>query len=152
MPHHLAQINVAGAKAPLDSEVMRDFTNALAEINVLAEASPGFVWRFKEENGNATSVRAFPDPRMIVNLSVWRDVASLKDYAFRSMHGRFFARRAEWFEPMATPHLALWWIPAGTLPTLDDAKTRLQLLHERGETAQAFTFRSPFPAPTVPQI
>jgi hypothetical protein len=150
MPHHLAQINIALARAPLDSEVMRDFTNALGEINALAETSPGFVWRFQEDNGNATAVRAFPDPRMIVNLSVWQDVASLKNYAFRSMHGRFFARRTEWFEPMTTPHLALWWIPAGTIPTLEDAKQRLKLIESHGDTTEAFTFRSPFPASSKP--
>lgn len=146
MQHHLAQINVARTRAPLDSELMRDFTNALDEINALAEASPGFVWRLKEDNGNATAVRAFPDPQLIVNMSVWQDLPSLKDYVYRSMHGRFFGRRAEWFEKMTTPHLVLWWIPAGTTPTLDEAKARLQILHERGETAQAFTFRSPFAA------
>ncbi len=147
MNYQLAQVNVARARAPLDSDLMHGFTSAIDEINALAEASPGFIWRFKTDAGNATSVQAFPDPLLVVNMSVWADVTLLKNYVFRSMHGRFFVRRAEWFEPMQTPHAAMWWIPASTLPTLEDAKARLQLLAERGETKDAFTFRAPFNAP-----
>jgi hypothetical protein len=147
MQYQLAQINIALARAPLESELMSGFTRALDEINALAEASPGFVWRFKTESGNATDVRAFPDPRMIVNMSVWTDVQSLKDYVFRSMHGRFFVRRAEWFERMDAPHLAMWWIPEGTVPSLEDAKGRLKILETHGETDRAFTFRVPFDPP-----
>ena len=113
----------------------------------LAERSAGFVWRFKTESGNATSVAAYPDPLVLINLSVWEDVASLRDYVYKSDHGRFFARRAEWFERMEAPHLVLWWLPAGTLPTIEEAKARLSSLAEKGETALAFTFRRPFAPP-----
>jgi hypothetical protein len=147
MQYYLAQINIAQIRAPLDSEIMHGFTSALEEINALAEASPGFVWRLKTPAGDATSLRVFPDPRVIVNMSVWTDVPALKAYVFRSMHGRFFARRAEWFEKMDTPHLALWWLPEGELPTLDDAKARLASVAARGDTDQAFTFRTAFPPP-----
>jgi hypothetical protein len=147
MTYHLAQVNVALARAPLESDVMKGFTEAIDEINMLAESSPGFLWRFKTEEGNATSIRAFPDPRIIVNMSLWQDLPTLKNYVYRSMHGRFFARRAEWFDKMETPHLALWWVPAGTQPTLDEAKARLEALHRRGESDYAFTFRASFPAP-----
>lgn len=146
MSHQLAQVNIASIRAPLDSAIMRDFVSALDEINALAEKSPGFIWRFKTESGNATSVQPFPDPHIIVNMSVWQDLPTLKDYTYRSMHGRFFARRAEWFEKMNSPHLALWWIPAGTRPTLEDAKARLQAIAAHGDTPQAFTFRSVFDA------
>jgi hypothetical protein len=145
--HQLAQINIGRIRGPLESEVMREFRAALDEINALAERSPGFVWRFKTASGNATSVVAYPDPLVLVNLSVWEDVGSLRDYVYRSDHGRFFARRANWFERMETPPLALWWIPAGTIPTVEEAKARLALLAEKGETAAAFTFRRPFAPP-----
>ena len=129
---------------------MADFANALDEINALAEASPGFVWRFKDDARNdATSVHAYDDQRIIVNLSVWFSVEQLRDYAYRSAHGKFFARRREWFEPFDGPHLALWWIPAGTTPTIDEAKTRLANLALSGETERAFTFRRTFPPPAV---
>ncbi len=147
MSHQLAQFNIGRIRGPVDSAVMREFMEALDEINALAERSAGFVWRFKTDSGNATSVVAYPDPLILINLSVWEDVESLRHYVYKSDHGRFFARRADWFERMETPCLALWWVPAGTIPTIEDAKARLASLAEKGETACAFTFRRPFAPP-----
>jgi hypothetical protein len=48
---------------------------------------------------------------------------------------------------MTSVSIALWWIPAGTRPTVDEAKRRLELLDARGPSADAFTFKVPFPAP-----
>lgn len=142
---HLAQVNIGRIRAPMDDPIMAEFAGALAAMNVLAEQSPGFVWRLKEDSGNATSIAAFPDSRVLVNMSVWTDVEPLRDYAYRSMHGKYFARRDAWFEKPATAHLALWWISAGTVPTVDEAKTRLASIDQRGPTPFAFTFRQSFP-------
>lgn len=147
MSFQLAQCNIARARGPLDSPVMAEFVHALDEINRLAEASPGFVWRYQTEAGHAIDYQPFEDPLVIFNMSVWDSVESLKAYVFKSMHGKFFARRQTWFEPMQTPHTAMWWIPAGTLPTTDDAKAALQRLESAGESPAAFTFRQPFPPP-----
>ena len=147
MAHHLAQVNVGIIRGPMDSPVMKGFADALDEINALAEASPGFVWRLKGESGNATQIHPFPNPMQLVNMSVWESVDSLQAYVYRSVHGRFFARRAEWFEKMTSAHMALWWIPSGSLPTLEEAKAKLELIDARGESAEAFSFRKPFPAP-----
>jgi len=147
MPHHLAQINIARGRAALDSPVMRGFVEQLDSLNALAEASPGFVWRLKTESGNATDIRAFEDPLIIVNLSVWTGIEPLRDFAYRSAHAQAFRRRKEWFEEMDGPSLALWWIPAGSLPTVDQGKERLGLMAGLGPTREAFTFRNAFPAP-----
>jgi len=146
---HLAQVNIGRIHAPMDDPIMAEFKAALDEINTLAEASPGFVWRLKGDSGDATSIVAFPDPLILVNLSVWADVASLHAYVYRSMHGKFFARRESWFAKFESAHLALWWIPAGHVPTVDEAKQRLAWLAERGPTVEAFTFRRPFPPPAA---
>ena len=140
MNHQLAQINIGRVRGPLDGEVMREFMEALDEINALAERSPGFVWRFKTDAGNATPVQAYADPRLLVNLSVWESVESLRHYVYRSRHGRFFARRSNWFEKFDAPHLALWWVPKGALPTLEDAKRRLEMIAANGDSPAAFTF------------
>jgi len=147
MTHHLAQINIAHCKGPLDSPVMRDFVELLDAMNALADASPGFVWRLKTPEGDATSVRPHPDQLVIVNLTVWTGVEALHHYAYRSSHAYAFRKRNQWFEKMATPHLALWWIEAGTTPTVEDALRRLEILGQRGPTPEAFTFKQPFPAP-----
>jgi hypothetical protein len=146
--HHLAQINVARFIRPNDDPANADFMAALAGVNAEAEASPGFVWRLKDETDNATSIEAVPgDPRFIVNLTVWESVDALAAFTYRQRdHLAIMRRRREWFEPM-TPALALWWIPAGTVPTVADGLAKLALLASAGPTRDSFTFRDPFGAP-----
>lgn len=147
---HLAQVNIGRLKAPIGDPVVAEFVARLDEINALADRSPGFVWRLKDESGNATSIPAFSDPQMIINMSVWESLEALRDYTYRSDHTKVLTRWRAWFEKLDRPHFALWWIPAGTLPTVEDAKRRLELLASRGPSPEAFTFRDRFPAPPVP--
>ncbi len=143
----LAQVNIGRIRAPMNDPVMEEFAGALAEINALAEQSAGFVGRLKGDNGDATEIQAFSDPLILVNMFVWTDVRSLRDYVYRTMHGRFFARRQAWFEKYEGAHLALWWIAAGQFPTTAEAKARLATITARGSSAHAFTFRETFPPP-----
>ncbi len=143
---HLAQVNVARLAAPLDSPQLADFVANLDPVNAIADASPGFVWRLQTESGDATALRIFDDDWIIVNMSVWDSLEALRDYVYRSAHADVLRRRQEWFEQMAEAHVALWWIEAGTLPTLDDARERLMTLRAEGPTQQAFTLRQPYPA------
>lgn len=147
MPHQLAQINIARCRAPLDSPVMRDFVELLDAMNALAEASPGFVWRLKSDSGNATSIRAYEDPLVLVNISVWTGIEPLQNYAYRSSHAYVFRRRKDWFEELPGSNLALWWIPAGEFPTEHEARRRLERLDAQGPGPDAFTFRQPYPSP-----
>ena len=80
---------------------MRAFTDALASVNRLAELSPGFVWRLPGAHERAPVVVDDGETASVVNVSVWTDYASLHDFTYRSAHGRFLRRRAEWF--LATP-------------------------------------------------
>ena len=143
---HLAQLNVATLLAPLDDPRLKHFVDGLDHINALADASPGFVWRLKDDAGNATALRPFA-PDMIVNMSVWESAEALFDYVYRGGHKAYLARRKEWFSMPVEMHLVLWWIPAGTIPTIAEARRRLDLLRERGPTPEAFTFKRRFPAP-----
>ena len=145
--HHIAQLNIARAKAPLDAPLLADFVAQLDTVNALAEASPGFVWRLKSDSGNATDIHAYDDPLMIVNMSVWESIARLFDFAYRTSHTKVMNRRKEWFDPLPGPHMVLWWIPAGTVPTVEEAKRRLDYLAVHGPTATAFTFKVRFPLP-----
>ncbi len=140
MAFHLAQVNIARAKAPLDSPLMAEFINALDKVNAVADSSPGFIWRLQTDDGNAIAVRVYDDPRVIFNMSVWQ-LSALKDYVYRSMHGGVFARRQDWFEKMEAPHMAMWWIPAGSIPEIAEPKKRLEYLSRHGESPHAFTFR-----------
>jgi Domain of unknown function (DUF3291) len=146
--YELAQLNIAIMKEPLTSVVMADFVANLERINALAEASPGFVWRLIGDGDDATSLRPMGD-NTLVNMSVWRDVASLHQYVYRSGHIEVMRRRKEWFEHMAEAYAVLWWVRRGHRPTVADAINRLELLRKHGPTAEAFTFRRAFPAPDL---
>ena len=142
--YHLAQINIAHMVAPLDDPVMQDFVAGLEPINALADDAPGFVWRLQSEAGDATDIQAFDDETILVNMSVWEDVASLKAFVYRSQHVSFLRRRKEWFEKFDGVFVALWWVPAGHIPAIAEAKERLAHLTEHGATPYAFTFKRIF--------
>ena len=147
--HHLAQLNIGHAKAPMDSPLLADFVSNLDRINALADEAPGFVWRLQSEDGNALEFRIF-DEHTLVNMSVWEDVESLREYTYKSAHVEIMKRRKEWFHLMDEMYMVLWWIPAGHIPTIEEAAERLELLRANGPTAEAFTFKQAFPEPTTP--
>ena len=144
---HLAQINVGRLRAPVDSPLVAEFMAALDPINAIAEESPGFVWRFQTEEGNATAVRPYEDEDILINLSVWESIEALEAFVYRSDHTAYLRRRREWFGRIDEAMLTLWWVPAGTVPTLEEAVARLDHLRAHGPTPHAFTFRQRFPAP-----
>jgi len=146
--HQLAQFNIARARAPLDDPMLADFMAQLDDVNALAEASPGFVWRLKSDSGNATDIRAYDDPRMIINMSVWESIDALFAFTYKTVHTKVMNQRREWFEPRTGPHIVLWWVPAGTAPTVVEAIQRLDHLAAHGSTAVAFTFKERLSAPT----
>ncbi len=137
---HLAQVNIAEMKGPIDGDIMADFVAQLDRINALAEASPGFIWRLTSDDGNATSIRAYDDERILFNLSVWQDVQMLQDYVYKSMHVEVMKQRRKWFESMKVMHYALWWVPAGHQPAVSEARERLEMLQNIGPSANAFSF------------
>src|SRR5262252_706627 len=143
---HLAQVNIGRIRGPLDGPIMRGFVERLDEINTLADASPGFVWRLQTDAGNATYLRPYDDEMLLINLSVWETVEDLRNFVFQTRHAELLRQRRNWFEQLETPITALWWVPAGHVPSIDEAKKRLAHLQEHGPTPFAFSFRAPFPA------
>jgi hypothetical protein len=144
--YHLAQLNIAAMREPLESPGMADFVANLERINALAEASPGYVWRLQDEAGDATALRPFGED-VLVNMSVWADVQSLSDYVYKSAHTEMLKRRREWFDKLEQAHMVLWWVPAGHRPSVEEAAERLAHFRTHGATAHAFSFRHAFAAP-----
>ncbi|MBC9797444.1 DUF3291 domain-containing protein [Sinomicrobium weinanense] len=145
----LAQVNIARMKGTIDSPVMADFVANLDRINTLAENSPGFVWRLKDDGNNATSMKIYDDDYIIVNMSVWTDIDSLFRYVYHSDHVEIFKRKKEWFHKMQEMHMAMWYIEDDLYPSVSDARERLEHIREHGETPYAFTFKNRFsPAPS----
>jgi hypothetical protein len=143
---HLAQLNIARLVAPEGDPRVAPFFEHLLRINQLGDESPGFVWRLQDDSGQgATDIKAWDDPLMILNLTVWESVGELRAYAYTTEHVEFLKRRLEFFEPHDGPHLALWWIPEGEIPTVEDAIARIEHLAANGPSDKAFTFASVTP-------
>lgn len=148
MKYHLAQINIAKLLKPIDHPQIADFVNQLDEINALADDSEGFVWRLKDEgSNNVTEIESPFDDNLIVNMSVWENAEMLKNYIYNSGHIKVFMCRKEWFDKPTNAHMALWWIEAGTIPTLEEAKAKLALIDKSGATQDSFLFHKVFDAP-----
>ncbi len=144
---HVAQVNIALPLEPLTSDRLAEFMQLLEPVNALVDAAPGFVWRLQTEDGDATAVRAFDDDRLIVNMSVWESLEDLAGFVFGGFHAEVMRRRREWFARMRDPYTAVWWVPAGTLPTVAQAEQRLASLRSAGPTPYAFTPQRSFPPP-----
>ncbi len=133
---HVAELNIGKFKYPTSDPRMAGFMDNLDRVNAIAERSAGFVWRLKGDNNNATGFRVGDD--MAVNLSVWTDAKSLEDYVFKTVHVQFYKKREEWFSLMEKPHMVLWWVPEGHLPSLDEAYARLKQYESEGASEHAF--------------
>ena len=143
-PWHLAQLNVGRLLAPLESETLAGFVAALEPINALADGHPGFVWRLQTDAGDATSIRPTEDDLFLINMSVWSSLETLRAFVYTTAHVQVLRQRRAWFEQLATSHMVLWWVPAGHIPTVEEALARLERLRRAGPTPAAFTFRAPF--------
>jgi hypothetical protein len=146
--YHLAQLNVGIVRAPIDSAELAGFMAGIEPVNAVADAAPGFVWRLEDGDGPGATALRPRGPDFLVNLSVWESLEDLRNFVYRNgPHLDFMRRRREWFLRMTEQHLVLWWVPAGHIPSVDEALARLDLLQREGAGPGAFTFREPYPAP-----
>ena len=143
--YHIAQVNIGRVKAPIEDPIMAGFVNRLVEINALADGSPGFVWRLQTPAGDATYLRPYDDDRILVNMSVWESVETLRRYIYQTAHVELLRQRQQWFDQFAGAYTALWWVPAGHIPGIDEAKKRLTHLEQHGPSQFAFTFKTVIP-------
>ena len=145
----LAHVNIARMRGGWDDPVMAEFVARLDAVNALAEGSPGFVWRLQVEDDAALALQVFGDPRILFNVSVWDSTEALRAFSYDGAHLEVLRERQRWFLKPDRAHLALWWVPRGYRPALEEARDRLLLLDRSGPTVDAFTFQKPFPAPAV---
>ena len=134
----------------MDSDLMQGFVSRLDEINALAESAEGFIWRLQEDSGSATAIRVFDDPLLLINMSVWANLEALKHYVYKSLHVELIKDRVVYFNKMGESHQVLWWIPAGHIPSTEEARKKLEYIRKHGPSAQAFTFAKPYPMPMSP--
>ena len=129
--YNIAQVNIGRILAELDDPVMAGFVNRLDEINVPHDASPGFVWRLIVEDGNATYLRPFGDPRMLLNMSgLWRRRSnSVTSFIRRCISNCSASSGMRGLKslPMSIRHYG--GCRVGHIPSVDEAKRRLE--HQR---------------------
>jgi hypothetical protein len=143
--YHLAQLNIAKMKADIDDPIMRDFVDKLEDVNSIADNSPGFVWRLQTDTGDATDLRVFEDNMLLVNMSVWESVEDLKTFVYETFHLEILKRKKEWFDKFDGVYQVMWWVKAGRIPDVDEARARLSCLQEQGVSELAFNFQRSFP-------
>ncbi|MFI7322255.1 DUF3291 domain-containing protein [Streptomyces venezuelae] len=143
---HLAELNLAKLRHPLDDPRMESFVELLNPVNAAADGAPGFVWRLVEEGApDATALRPAGED-VIVTMSVWETPEALWEFTYRSGHLEVMRRRREWFDRHVEAYLVLWWVPAGHVPTVDEGLERLADLRANGASPRAFTFASTYTA------
>ncbi|WP_298477593.1 DUF3291 domain-containing protein [uncultured Maribacter sp.] len=148
MNYQLAEINIARIKGiTIDDPIMKEFVDNLDTINNLAENSPGFVWRLKDDSNNATNLNPYNDVQIIINISVWENVETLSNYVYKTVHSDFLRRRKEWFKNYGNVSTAMWWIPEGKYPSVEEAVEKLAELQKNGTSTSVFNFKNTFPKP-----
>lgn len=148
--YHLAEINIAKMKGiTINDSIMKEFVDNLDLVNTLAEKSEGFVWRLKDDSSNATNLNPYNDEQIIVNVSVWENMETLEHYIYKTFHSDFLKRRKEWFQKFGKASTAMWWIPAGQVPTLEEAVEKLDYLQQNGPSQLVFDLRNKFPSPEL---
>ena len=146
----IAGINVARMKGvDINDPIMKQFVDNLERVNNLAENSEGFIWRLKDENDDATSFKPYNDEQVIINISVWDSIESLKDFVFKTFHSDFLKRRKEWFKSYGKIQVAMWWIQEGEIPTIEEAVDKLEYLQKNVPSEMVFDFKNIFPKPIV---
>jgi hypothetical protein len=145
---HLAQANIARFKAPLDSALMKEFTDFLEPVNKLADESKGFVWRLTDKNGRSASYieSPFNDELMAINVSIWEDYGALTNFVYGTVHSYFVKNKKKWFDLNSPSQFIMWWIPVGELPTLSMVKEKLEYQEKLGDSPKAFSIKQMFDA------
>lgn len=152
MDYHLAQVNIAIARDAYDDPRFAGFVDNLDRVYELAEATPGFIWRHVTVNDDIEAKQAFGEPNLVFNMSVWESKEALREFVYKSEHASILRQRSDWFDAMDGPVFALWWQPAGTIPTILESRHRLECLQQTGPTEDAFTFRNFFEVPLAQEI
>ncbi len=145
MSFQLAEFNIGTLQYDWEDPRVADFRDNLDRVFALAERSPGYIWHLGEAEMEAAQLDANGplggDPRTASTLSVWRDLPSLEHFVFRTLHKRFYDRRAEWYGPQSAwggHRLVMWWVPAGHRPSIQEAAARLEQLAREGDSDTAF--------------
>lgn len=147
-PIVLAQMNYARLLFPMDDPKMQEFQRALEPVNSIAKSTPGFIWSYdNDDEAEHMAVDLLrEDPLLMPQLSLWKDMGSLRHFVFKSGHAMYFKRKKEWFTSPPAPYSVCWWydLTANNYrpPSLNESFERCAHLGKHGPTGYAFDFAS----------
>ncbi len=140
--HHLAEFNFGTLRYGWEDPRTADFANALDQVIAIAERSEGFIWKLPEEDMHAAQIDPNGvfggNPNTASMLSVWRDVESLEQYVWNTVHRQFYQRKDEWYDARGNGNLILWWVPQGHRPTVEEGMERFRHRETHGDSDYAF--------------
>ena len=110
------------------------------------DRSPGFVWRLELRRETPRTFGRITNDRILLNMSVWETIEALRRFIYGTAHVELLRQRHEWFEKFTGAYSALWWVPTGHTPGIDEARKRLAYLDAYGPTQFAFTLQAVFEA------
>jgi len=143
----LAQLNIAEALYGAEDGRMDGFTGRIDTINALADRAHGFIWRLVDDDktDGALSLRIEGEgDYTLVNMSVWANIESLFHFTYKTAHAKIMQDKNNWFTPMTRNHMVLWWVKEGHIPSMDEAKAKLDAIRANGASPDAFDFQTPF--------
>jgi hypothetical protein len=154
----LAIVTFGILRAPYGDPRVQGFVDRLDAVFAAADATGGLIARHRHGEAGG-DFGAWATPRFVTpelagreaqTLSLWRDLESAAAFAYGRLHAEALRRRRGWFLPAAWPNHAAWWVAGDDRPDWREAMRRLEHLHDRGPSAVAFEFRSPFDATGKP--
>lgn len=137
----LAELNLGVLRYDWDDPRVQSFVDGVGIVNRVAERSEGFIWRVADDDMDAAQRDPngpFGNPRTASTMSVWRDLPSLENFIWNTIHKRFYDRRAEWYDAVETIRFVLWQVPEGFRPSLAEGMKRFRHLDQSGDTDFAF--------------
>jgi len=138
---YLAQANFAIWKEDVSAESVKTFLDFANQIMSSSMANSAWVWSRPGSFFNDISVvEVFANSKIILNVSVWKDFLSLKQFVYNDVHLKAMKNRHLWFDIVPDQASVLWWVAPQHQPTLEEAQEKFQLLNHIGPSIEAFTF------------
>lgn len=140
---HVAHFNWGILRAGWEDPMVAEFVAGLDRVNAIAARAPGFVWQMPEDQMEAEQAdmpQFGPAERVASSLSVWERAADLDHFVHQTLHARFMAKKAAWFEELEKPQYVLWPIDIGVRPTIADATRARDTYRRIGPSAAAYDF------------
>lgn len=130
---------------PIDHPQNASFLEAIGDVFAYVSEAEGFLWTEEAtEDFVSPSFAGDEEAKVVQTLSLWRDLGSVRHFAYHDLHTGALQRRRDWFTKGSWPAFVAWWVPDGTYPTWREGAMRLEHLNDHGPTPEGFTFNAAF--------